>query len=405
VTNHSGDQPVLGLGIVGLGVAAMSTLPSIVTHPLVRITGVAEPRAEAREKFAQDFDAKGYPSMDEMVRDPAVEAVYITTPHQFHAEQAILAAQHNKHVIMEKPLALSIEDGQAVVSAVERSGIKLIVGHAHSFDPPIVMMREMIAAGDFGRLRMIHTFDYTDFIYRPRRPEELDTDRGGGILFNQTPHMVDVVRLVAGGMVRSVRAYTGVWDPDRPTEGTMSVFLDFEDGTVATLIYAGYGHFDSDELHDWIGEGGQRKDPASYGMARRRLRAATSGEEEAALKATLGYGGPNQAYRPPGSNVEQHHEHFGVLIVSCDRADLKTTPDGFKIYGDEEVREVVAPFGRGGGRRATVVDELYDAVVLDKPLIHDARWALATLEVCTAILESSRRREEVFLSHQTPSRI
>ena len=75
----------------------------------------------------------------------------------------------------------------------------LVVGHSHSFDAPILRTRELIASGAFGAVRMINALNYTDFLYRPRRPEELDTAQGGGAVFNQAAHQVDIVRLLGGG--------------------------------------------------------------------------------------------------------------------------------------------------------------------------------------------------------------
>ena len=92
-------------------------------------------------------------------------------------------------------------------AAAERNGVQLLCGHTHSFDPPIRKMREIVRSGELGRLTMIHTWNYTDLMYRPRMPHELDPSRGGGAVFIQAPHQVDVVRLIGGGMVRSVRAY------------------------------------------------------------------------------------------------------------------------------------------------------------------------------------------------------
>jgi phthalate 4,5-cis-dihydrodiol dehydrogenase len=122
-------------------------------------------------------------------------------------------------------------------------------------------MRELIASSEVGRLSMIAMANYTDFIYRPRRPEELDTSLGGGILFNQIPHQVDIARLLSGSKVRQVRATTGILDLNRPTEGSCMAMLSFEDGAAASLIYSGYDRFDSDELHGWIGESGGPKNP------------------------------------------------------------------------------------------------------------------------------------------------
>lgn len=69
--------------------------------------------------------------------------------------------------------------------------MKLIIGHTHSYDPAIWTMREIIASGELGKLGMINTWNYTNFLHRPRRPEELDTSLGGDILFNRVPHQVE----------------------------------------------------------------------------------------------------------------------------------------------------------------------------------------------------------------------
>ena len=211
-------------------------------------------------RFAADFAAKTYETVEELCADPAVEIVYVATPHQHHAAHAILAARHGKHVLVEKPMALTLEDCAAMIDAAQRASVHLIVGHSHSFDAPILRTRELIASGAYGAVRMIHALNYTDFLCRPRRPEELDTAQGGGAVFNQAAHQVDIVRLLGGGRVTSVRAATGAWDATRPTEGAYSALLTFEDGAFASLTYSGYGHFDSDEFQGWVGEMGQAKD-------------------------------------------------------------------------------------------------------------------------------------------------
>ena len=129
--------------------------------------------------------------------------------------------------------------------------------------------------------------NYTDYLYRPRRPEELDTALGGGAIFNQGAHQVDIVRLIGGGRVESVRAATGAWDRTRPTEGAYAALLTFATGAFASLTYSGYGNFDSDEFQGWIGEMGQKKAPYS---ARPRHRFANE-RDEVAFKNARNYGG------------------------------------------------------------------------------------------------------------------
>src|SRR4051812_19568087 len=324
--------------------------------PRVELAAAADPRVEARHRFAKDFGGKAHDTVEELCADPDIEIVYVATPHQLHARHAILAARNGKHVLVEKPMALTLDDCGGMIAAARSAGVHLIVGHSHSFDAPIARTRELVSSGAYGPVRMIHALNYTDFLYRPRRPEELDTAQGGGAVFNQAAHQVDIVRRLAGAPVKSVRAMTGAWDPARPTEGAYSALLTFESGAFASLTYAGYGHFDSDEFSGWIGEMGQAKQPYS----RVPLHFA-SAQDEMAFKAARNYGGA--AYQPHA--LPSAHQHFGTIIVSCERADLRPMPNGVMIYQDGAAR--LDPLSPPAFPRAEVIDELYGAVVNDSP--------------------------------------
>ncbi len=379
----------LKLGAAGLGRAFSLMAETFARDPRIELVAGADPRPEARRQFELDFHGKTFSSTEQMCALREVEAVYVATPHQFHLQDVKTACSSKKHVLVEKPMALSLEECRQMIGAAERGGVQLVVGHSHSFDLPIIKTKQLVDAGSFGRVRMITAVNFTDFLYRPRRPEELDTTSGGGAVYNQAAHQVDVVRLLGGGRVKTVRAMTGDWDPSRPTEGAYCALLAFEDGAFASLTYSGYGHFDSDEFMDWVGELGQKKNPDSYGAARKALKG-----NEAELKNSRNYGG--NAYVGPSASF---HQHFGSLIVSCEKADLRPLPGGVMVYADTEKRleALAAP----KLPRAEVIDELYDAVVNGKPPLHDGAWSMATLEVCLAILESARARKEIPLSHQT----
>jgi len=314
----------------------------------------------------------------------------VATPHQHHARHLALATQRGKHVLVEKPMALALDDCAAMIAAARSADVHLIVGHSHSFDAPILRTRALIESGAYGAVRMIHAFNYTDFLYRPRRPEELNTAQGGGAVLNQAAHQIDIVRLLAGGRVKTVRAATGAWDPARPTEGSYSALLTFESGAFASLAYGGYGHFDSDEFSGWVGEMGQEKTP----YARKPQRFA-SAADEAAFKNARNYGGA--AYRPPVAH-DLAHQHFGTVVVSCERADLRPMPNGVMIYQDGTAR--LDPLPPPSVPRSEVIDELCAAVVHGKPPLHDGAWGMATLEVCLAMLTSSREGSDIALSHQ-----
>jgi phthalate 4,5-cis-dihydrodiol dehydrogenase len=389
----------LRLGVAGLGRAFTLMLPTLTAHPRVELAAAADPRPEARARFASDFRAKAYESVEELCAAPTVDAVYVATPHQHHAAHAIAAASHGKHVLVEKPMAITLGEAQAMVEAARKAGVHLVVGHSHSFDAPIARARRIIAGGELGRVRMITALNFTDFLYRPRRPEELDTASGGGVLFSQAAHQVDIVRLLGGGLARSVRTMTGAWDPRRATEGAYSALLAFEDGAFASMTYSGYGHFDSDELSGWIGELGTKKDAARYGAARRALARAADVDDESAAKAARNYGG---ATFVPGSGERPWHEHFGFVVVSCERGDLRPLPTGVMVYGDDAQR--IEALEKPAVPRAEVIDELCDAVFEGRAPLHDGAWGLATLEVCIAMLRSAREGAEVQLRHQVAAR-
>jgi phthalate 4,5-cis-dihydrodiol dehydrogenase len=268
------------------------------------------------------------------------------------------------------------------------------VGHCHSFDFPYLQTRRIIQSGELGRVRMIQALNYTDFLYRPRRADELDTAAGGGVVFSQAAHQVDIVRLLAGSRATNVRAVTGSWDPSRPTEGAYCAILWFDNGVFAALTYNGYAHFESDEWCGWFGELGVPRNPEGYGAARRRLGNVSSAEQEARLKADGTYGGP--AYkRPTEGGTSPSHQHFGPVIVSCERGDLRPLPDAIWIYGDSqrERRDLAPP----PVPRFEVIDELYQAIVLGEAPLHDGVWARSTLEICLALLTSARERRDVAL--------
>ena len=381
----------LRLGVVGLGRAFTLMLPTFVHDSRIKLVGATDPIAAAKSQFASDFGAPIYESIEALCASPDVEAIYIASPHQFHADHVCLAAAYGKHVLVEKPMALTLDECTRMVDATQRAGVHLIVGHSHSFNSPIKRCREIIDSGAYGTVKMITALNFTDFLYRPRRPEELNTQAGGGVIHSQATHQIDIVRLLGGGLVRSVRAHTGAWDSVRPTEGAYSALLGFEGGTFATSTYSGYGHYDSDDLMGNISELGQAKSALDYGAAKKRLEGTTNAADETALKAARNYGGSlyvSNTALPP--NLA--HQHFGQLIISCEKADLRPSPTGIAIYSDKQ--KITETLPTPNIPRVEVIDELFGAVRYDRPAIHSGEWARATTAVCLAILESARTGQD-----------
>lgn len=390
----------LRIGVAGLGRAFSLMLPTFLNDSRVQLVAASDPRREAREQFARDFGCPVYESVEALAADPAVQVVYIASPHQMHAEHTRIAARLGKHVLVEKPMALSMEECDAMIDACRSAQVQLLIGHCHSFDTPYLEARKLIESGEFGAVKMIHALNYTDYLLRPRRPEELATKEGGGAIFSQAAHQVDIARLLAGEPPLAIRGALGNWHPTRRTEGAYSALLWFESGAYASLNYNGYGHFDSDEWMDWVGEMGAPKRAEDYGSARRRLATLASPADEARLKNAGTYGGPS--YTAPArwdeASARPAHQHFGSIIVSCEYADLRPMPNGIAIYGDDkrEFRPLPAP----AAPRFEVIDELCQAIHANTPSLHDGSWAKATLEICLAMLASGESGRDVPLHYQ-----
>jgi phthalate 4,5-cis-dihydrodiol dehydrogenase len=381
------EQPPLRLGIAGLGLAGAFMVRAAAVHPHIRLSAGMDPLPRPRQTFAQQFGANVYEDFEELCRDPSVEAIYIASPHRWHTLQAIMAAEHGKHVLVEKPLALTLADCDAVIAAVEKTGIQLIVGHTHAFDPNVREMRRIIQSSELGRLGMILSFNYNDFLLRPHRADEFDPEHGGGIVFNQLAHQIEIVRML-GGRIRAVRASIGALDSARSAAGHCTAFLDFESGAAASVTFSAYDFFDSDEWHHWIAEGGTHKEPNRHGSMRRAFLSQTS---EFQAHEDLGYGGrvlpTEQPYLP----------HFGLIVATCERGDLRLSPTGLIVHGLNGTSEIAVPRGIGRPGQGDALDGLWQAVRKGQPSIHDARWGRDTIAILLAVLQSSKEQREVLL--------
>lgn len=380
------------IGVVGLGRAFMLTLPAFRSDNRVQLVAASEPREQSRLAFEREFGGRAYDNVEDLCRDRNVEILYIASPHELHVKHVLAAAAAGKHVLVEKPLAISMDDAKVMVEACAAAGVLLLVGPSHSYDQQIQLARSIIDSGEVGEVRLVHAFNYTDFLYRPRRPEELQTERGGGVVFSQGIHQIDIVRLLAGGLTREVVALTGNWDPKRSTEGAYSALLSFPE-SMACITYSGYAHFDSDEWMDNISELGTRKDPTNYGNARKALEQIADAEEEARLKTARTYGVSEQKGADP-----ETYEHFGPLLVSCDRADMRITPYGIHLYNDA-VR-FFRPTPRFRYPRSEIIEAIVAAVRNNIQPAQTGAWGLASLEVCHAILQAAATKTPVHLKHQ-----
>ena len=398
------DQPVdrrLRLGDVGIGVGASEILPQMEAMPDIQLVAAADTNRRVLNTFQHRYGAKAYDSIENLCADPNVEAVWISTPNRFHAPHTIIAVEHGKHVVVEKPMALSLAEAEKMIEAAEKNKVKLLCGHTQSYGPHIRTMRKIIRSGELGGLCALHVWAYTDWMLRPRTAEELDINQGGGVPYRQGPHQIDTLRLLGGGMVRSVRGTVGQWFGGRPIAGYYSGFMEFEDGTPATLMHNGYGYFLASELVPW-GNQNSRYSEAERAAIRKELLNQTRDENAAKDEMRIGGSQERALFRDHALPRPWVPNDLGILIASCERGDIRQSQFGLYVHSDEGTKDVPLVGGGGPSRRGEL-EELYNAVVLDEPIRHSGPWGMATLEVCLAIMQSAKERKEIFLSHQVPA--
>jgi phthalate 4,5-cis-dihydrodiol dehydrogenase len=385
----------LRIGLAGLGTAGRSLPQAIAKTTGFSFVAGADLRPEAREQYFAEFGIKTFDSVAAMCEIKELDAVYVATPNPFHAEHALIALEQSKHVMVEKPMALTLEDCDRMIAAAERNRVKLMVAHTRSFNPPIRKMRQIISSGRLGRVTQVHTLRYSPWLLRPREPVEISTELGGGVCYRQAPHQVDIARLLGGGLVRRVRAHAGRWSAENATEGNYSALLEFDGGVTATLIYDGYGYFDDRELIETDVFGGE----AQLGPGQRLRKARAEGKltkntsrSGVAFDIERGAGDPAKKPRQP---------FFGLTLVSCERGALRQSADGVFVY-DEHGRSEISCQDWDGPLKVELED-FYESVTEDRPVLHNGKWGKATLEVCLAILRSSQSGREQPVVHQVKS--
>jgi phthalate 4,5-cis-dihydrodiol dehydrogenase len=395
----------LTMGVAGLGQGAALVLPALNSLPQSRLAGGADPNERMRAGFLERFPAaRAFDSIDAMCEDPEIEAIWISTPNRFHCAHAVTAMRSGKHVLVEKPMAVTIEEADLMVNTARECGVHFVAAHTSSYSFPVRAMRK-IAAAELGTVRSVFMASYMDWMLRARTPDELSAEAGSGIVHRQGPHQIDVLRLLGGGKLRSVRGITGAWMPERTIPGFYSAIFEFENGTSATILLNGYGYFMAGELLPGQLNGWRYNDDDRIGL-RRAMQAGARDEEREKEEFRIG------GRRDPTAGGEGHGPKpwgpvdLGLLVVSCDRGDMRHSPYGVYVYGDNgkrdvDLRHLAVPGSENeGGATIGAIGELYDAVVNGVPVYHSGAWGRATLEATLGIVTSAREHREVLLERQ-----
>src|SRR5205823_14320404 len=140
----------------GLGIAGTGALRNLVRSSKTELVAACDVRPRAARAFEAQYGGRGYQTFLDLCNDPDVEAIWISTPNHLHCEHVVQAAEHGKHAVIQKPMAISIAEAERMVETSEKHGVKLLAGHSTALRPPFRAMRRMIDSGELGRLCAIN---------------------------------------------------------------------------------------------------------------------------------------------------------------------------------------------------------------------------------------------------------
>ncbi|AEH25064.1 Gfo/Idh/MocA family protein [Pyrococcus yayanosii] len=212
---------------------------------LVAISGDGANANVARME-ARKYGARFYKNYEDLLRDEDVEAVYIAIETYRHKEVAIRAAEEGKHILLEKPIALTLEDGREIVKAAEKAGVKLMVPFNPRFTVPLRKAKEMVDTGEIGELEYIYTI--SEYVRPPMFLEGIDTSwfiderkSGGGGFMDTAPHGIDSLFWLTNSEPVKVFADIGAKIWGFPVDDIGTALIEFKNGVVA-LLTAGWAN-------------------------------------------------------------------------------------------------------------------------------------------------------------------
>lgn len=339
----------IGFGILGSGAASKIHIDAINDIEGAVIVGFFSPDNNSAKELTDNYGLKRFDTYEKMLDDTEIEVVCICTPSGLHAQQAIEAMNHGKHVIVEKPLAITIEDCRKIVESSEKTGCKCAVISQLRYLGDIPKAKEIINAQKLGTitnvgLHMRYNRSAEYYASSPWRGTwAMD---GGGALMNQGIHGVDLLRYLCGE-VKSVKAYCKTIKHNIEVEDTAVAILEFQNGALgiieaSTAVYKGY----------------TRK---------------------------LNVSGTAGAIR-----LEEYN------LTRCDLED-STYPKP-EIKNSEIKSGASEPGGINHAGHKNQLMEMMNAIRYNMPIISDANSGMKTIELICAIYESSKTGKTVFLN-------
>jgi predicted dehydrogenase len=245
----------LGVGIIGFGRVGHGHVRAAQNVPEVRLVAIAEVDEQRRRLAAEIGCCETVADYRALLDRPDVHIVMIGLPHWLHARVAIDAAQAGKHIFVEKPMAMEVDECDRMIEAARRHNVKLMVGHSQHYNPYNRLAKQLIDGGELGEL-VYMTLHWTKPLGLESRPAwGMDRSKGGGMLQMNGAHMIDVMRWFAGQPIVAVKGRAGnfIFGDKVKADDSFIALLQFANGLQATIQHAAYLNGVEHYQHDVVG--------------------------------------------------------------------------------------------------------------------------------------------------------
>jgi predicted dehydrogenase len=230
------DENRLGVSFIGLGWWGDVLADAAVASGAAKIIGGFTRTDQSRETFAAKYGCRNFESFEKLLEDPDTEAVVIASSNAVHKEQAVAAAASGKHIHIEKPMALSVSDANAICQACEEAGVRLHVGQNFRRWPMFRKAKELIDRGELGTISLaIAHFSYNLGLTAGEKSMRWDpVENPGGPLYSYTIHLADLMETLFGE-IDDINAATGKVGGPSPTDDAAAAVLRFKSGMLGIL--------------------------------------------------------------------------------------------------------------------------------------------------------------------------
>lgn len=275
------DLTKIPFGIIGCGGAAVPVASALAGSDVATLKAVHDRDPALARDLGEQWGVPCLDGLDEVLADPALQAVYIAVPHQALAPLAHRALEAGKHVLVEKPMALTLADADALIALADTRGLALGVFYEMRHTTAHQQARDLVQAGVLGNItavRLQTVIDKSpDYWQRGLSGRSISPWRaskaqaGGGVVLMNTSHGLDALRFITGLEVVSVSAQIDTWVPGVEVEDTAAATLRFNNGAIGSLFAGAHLAGGGDESCDLYGTQGQLRLPDTYGHDPLRL--------------------------------------------------------------------------------------------------------------------------------------